>query len=249
RVSARRPAKLAEAHAIGAGGGELHVLDHLFPVGELVVGSDPEPDKLFRCLQGGGGPHAVAADRNQSEERSCERKERRRGTPDHSNKNGPARALFPTAALTGGSMSSTRLAGSAGALEGASRMDRIQAPIVPIVGALIREVPGTISLGQGVVHYGPPPAAIDAIREVLDRSSTHEYCDGAGLPMLVDAIARKLAVENGIDVAQGGRIMVTAGANMAFMHAVLAITTPGDEIILPVPFYFNHDMAIEMAGC
>jgi aspartate/methionine/tyrosine aminotransferase len=128
-------------------------------------------------------------------------------------------------------------------------MDRIQAPIVPIVGALIRQVPGTISLGQGVVHYGPPPAALDAIREALDRTSTHEYCDGAGLPTLIDAIARKLAVENGIDIAQGGRIMVTAGANMAFMHAVLAITTPGDEIILPVPFYFNHDMAIEMAGC
>jgi len=43
--------------------------------------------------------------------------------------------------------------------------------------------------------------------------------------------------------------MVTAGGNMAFVHAVLAITQPGDEIVLPVPFYFNHEMAIEMAGC
>ena len=43
--------------------------------------------------------------------------------------------------------------------------------------------------------------------------------------------------------------MVTAGANMAFVHAVLAITQIGDEIILPVPFYFNHEMAIDMAGC
>ncbi len=43
--------------------------------------------------------------------------------------------------------------------------------------------------------------------------------------------------------------MVTAGANMAFMHAVFAITEPGDEIILNVPFYFNHEMAIQMAGC
>jgi aspartate/methionine/tyrosine aminotransferase len=43
--------------------------------------------------------------------------------------------------------------------------------------------------------------------------------------------------------------MVTAGANMAFMHAVLATTVPGDEVILPLPFYFNHDMAIQMAGC
>ena len=43
--------------------------------------------------------------------------------------------------------------------------------------------------------------------------------------------------------------MVTAGANMAFMHAVFAISEPGDEIILNVPFYFNHEMAIQMAGC
>jgi aspartate/methionine/tyrosine aminotransferase len=59
----------------------------------------------------------------------------------------------------------------------------------------------------------------------------------------------KLAAENGIDVARGSRVMVTAGGNMAFMHAVMATTCPGDEVILPVPFYFNHEMAIEMAGC
>jgi aspartate/methionine/tyrosine aminotransferase len=43
--------------------------------------------------------------------------------------------------------------------------------------------------------------------------------------------------------------MVTAGGNMAFVHAVLAITEPGDEVILQAPFYFNHEMAIQMAGC
>jgi aspartate/methionine/tyrosine aminotransferase len=36
---------------------------------------------------------------------------------------------------------------------------------------------------------------------------------------------------------------------MAFVNAVLAITDIGDEIILPVPFYFNHEMAVDMAGC
>jgi len=130
-----------------------------------------------------------------------------------------------------------------------SRMDRIQAPIIAVIGSLIRQVPGTISLGQGVVHYGPPPEAIDAVRAALDRPSTHEYQDGLGLPALVARIARKVSAENGIDVSRGYEVMVTAGANMAFMHAVLATTSPGDEVILPVPFYFNHEMAIEMAGC
>ncbi len=139
--------------------------------------------------------------------------------------------------------------GSRGGALRTTRMDDIQAPIIPVIGGLIREVPGTISLGQGVVHYGPPAEAIDAVRSALERPSTHEYQDGAGLPALVARIARKLAAENGIDIGRGSRIMVTAGANMAFMHAVLATTVPGDEIILPVPFYFNHEMAVEMAGC
>ena len=134
-------------------------------------------------------------------------------------------------------------------LKSISRMDAVRAPIVPVIGAIIREVPGTISLGQGVVHYGPPQAAIDAVRDALTDASTHEYQDGAGLPALVEALAAKLRAENGIDVARGARVMVTAGANMAFVHAVLAITAPGDEIILNVPFYFNHEMAIQMADC
>src|SRR4051812_34549189 len=130
-----------------------------------------------------------------------------------------------------------------------TRMDAVQPPIVPVIGEYIRQVPGTISLGQGVVHYGPPAASIDAIRAALARPDTHDYGDGAGLAVLVARIGTKLREENGIDVSRGVRVMVTAGANMAFMHALLAITEPGDEVILNVPFYFNHEMAIQMAGC
>ena len=128
-------------------------------------------------------------------------------------------------------------------------MDAVQAPIVPLLGDWIRETPGTISLGQGVVHYGPPRGAIEAARAAMDDPATHEYHDGAGVPALVERITAKLAAENGIVVGRDRRVMVTAGANMAFLHAVLSITEPGDEIILPSPYYFNHDMAIEMAGC
>src|SRR5687767_9647988 len=135
------------------------------------------------------------------------------------------------------------------ALRAVSRMERIQAPIVAVVGEWIRQTPGTISLGQGVVHYGPPAAAIDAVRAALGSPATSEYQPVAGLPVLRERIAAKLAAENGIDVARGSRVMVTAGGNMAFMHAVMATTSPGDEVILPVPFYFNHEMAVQMAGC
>ena len=134
-------------------------------------------------------------------------------------------------------------------LNSRSRMDAVQAPIVAVIGDLIRQTPGTISLGQGVVHYGPPPAAVEVAREALWNPDTHAYQDGAGNRALLGAIQEKLLRDNGIDVARGLDVMVTAGGNMAFVHAVLAITEPGDEVIVPVPFYFNHEMAIQMAGC
>jgi aspartate/methionine/tyrosine aminotransferase len=134
-------------------------------------------------------------------------------------------------------------------LKFSSRMDGVQAPIVAVVGDLIRRVPDTISLGQGVVHYGPPQAALDAARDALADPETHTYQDGLGHPSLLDAIAHKLQRDNGIEVRRGSGVTVTAGGNMAFVHAILAITEPGDEVVLPVPFYFNHEMAIEMVGC
>ena len=128
-------------------------------------------------------------------------------------------------------------------------MDAIQAPIIAVIGDVIRQNPGTISLGQGVVHYGPPQAALDAARAALANDETHGYQDGVGIPGLVAAIDVKLRRDNRIDRGNGLRVMVTAGGNMAFVHAILAITDPGDEVILPVPFYFNHEMAIQMADC
>ncbi|HEV2984910.1 MAG TPA: pyridoxal phosphate-dependent aminotransferase [Vicinamibacterales bacterium] len=130
-----------------------------------------------------------------------------------------------------------------------SRMDAIQAPIIAVVGDLIRQTPGTISLGQGVVHYGPPAAAMDVAREALSNRDTHGYQDGSGNRALIVAIEEKLLRDNGIDRRNGLGVMVTAGGNMAFVHAILAITNPGDEVILPVPFYFNHEMAIQMVDC
>ena len=80
-------------------------------------------------------------------------------------------------------------------------MDAIQAPIIPIVGRLIRETPGTISLGQGVVHYGPPPAALDAVAGGARRSRRPTNTRTAPASRRSSTrIARKLAAENGIDV-------------------------------------------------
>ena len=129
-----------------------------------------------------------------------------------------------------------------------ARIQAVQAPVIPIIGRMIRETPGTISLGQGMVWYGPPPEALARLTAALDAPDTHTYREADGIPALVAALGAKLAAENGIAVAPGSRLMVTAGANLAFLLAILAVTDPGDEVILPSPFYFNHEMAIVMAG-
>lgn len=129
------------------------------------------------------------------------------------------------------------------------RLQTVQAPIIPAIAALIRAHSETISLGQGMVHYLPPAQALARLQGALVDPHNHSYGHAQGLPLLKQAIARKLDVENEIAVGDLDRIMITAGSNMGFHYAVLAIADPGDEFILPTPYYFNHEMAVAMAGC
>ncbi len=129
------------------------------------------------------------------------------------------------------------------------RIHAVQSPIIPEVAELIRQNPGTISLGQGVVGYGPPPEAVAQIQRFLADPDNHKYKPVAGLAELLSAFADKLKTENGIALGPENRLVITAGANMAFMNAMLAITDPGDEIILQSPYYFNHEMAVTMVNC
>jgi aspartate/methionine/tyrosine aminotransferase len=124
----------------------------------------------------------------------------------------------------------------------------VQPPVIPIVGRWTAETPGTISLGQGVVSYPPPPEVLGATGRLGSSLSDHRYGPVEGLPELVQAIEAKLARENGIVVRPASRVLVTAGGNQAFVNAVLAVTDPGDEVILPAPYYFNHEMAIVIGG-
>lgn len=128
------------------------------------------------------------------------------------------------------------------------RMAAVQAPIIPVIAELIRNTPGTISLGQGVVYYGPPEAALASAREFGGRPEQHKYGPVHGTPELRERIERKLHEENGIGIA-GRCVVVTAGANMGFLNALFAIADPGDEVILPLPYYFNQEMAIRMLNC
>lgn len=127
------------------------------------------------------------------------------------------------------------------------RMQAVQDPVIPVVAELIQRNPGTISLGQGIVAYPPPPGALEMVQRFAADPANNHYQHVQGIPMLLSAIEQKLESDNGIQ--HPATVVVTAGSNMGFLNAVLAVADPGDEIIVLSPFYFNHEMAINIAGC
>src|SRR5688572_33452603 len=76
------------------------------------------------------------------------------------------------------------------------RIQDVQSPIIPVVAELIRTNPGTISLGQGVVSYGPPPQAIDRIIQVLADPECHKLKPVHGIPAPLAAIDMMPGTEN-----------------------------------------------------
>lgn len=130
-----------------------------------------------------------------------------------------------------------------------SRMAAVDAPIIPAIAELVRSNPGTISLGQGVVNYGPPEDAIKALPGLMGDTQLHKYQAVLGHPALLEGLTQKLETENNLKLGSESLVMVTAGSNMAFLNCVMAVGDPGDEFILPMPFYFNQEMAIRMCGC
>ena len=139
------------------------------------------------------------------------------------------------------------------AARAARRLAAVQTPVIPVMGELIRNTPGTLSMGQGMVHWGPPPPVLEAVTHAATGSepggdpTLHAYGPVAGDPALLDVLTGWLQQQHGLDL-EGTALLLSAGSNMAFNAVVQVLCDPGDELILPVPYYFNHEMAIRLAG-
>lgn len=129
------------------------------------------------------------------------------------------------------------------------------APVIPQVGALIARHPGTLSLAQGMVNWGPPPAVLEAIAAVLALAAADpaamvdldRYGPLQGDPELLAALSARLVRQQRFDPSISA-LLVTAGSNMAFQVLIQVLCDPGDAVLLPVPWYFNHAMAVQLAG-
>jgi aminotransferase len=103
-----------------------------------------------------------------------------------------------------------------------------------------------ISLGQALPFFSPPDSILAAARAALDRRDIHGYSTDPGLVTLRQALAARLS-SVGID-AVADDLIITAGANHAFTLALMTLVDPGDEVVLPGPFFTNHEMAVRALG-
>ena len=94
----------------------------------------------------------------------------------------------------------------------------------------------------------PPPAALQAAMvEALSDTATHLYGPVLGLPELRERLARQMGTIYGGEIA-AQQVAITSGCNQAFCATISALAGPGDAVILPTPWYFNHAMWLAMQG-
>lgn len=104
-----------------------------------------------------------------------------------------------------------------------------------------------ISLGQAVPSFRPPASAVSAAYQALADEEVHLYTPDAGRSTLRTILAERLASSHGI-TSRPDEYIVTAGGNQAFMLALLTLVGEGDDVLLPAPYFVNHEMAVRAVG-
>lgn len=109
-----------------------------------------------------------------------------------------------------------------------------------------------LDLSQAAPSYPTADVIADRIVEVARAADGGRYAPSPGLPELRQAVADELVRDHAVDAATGcvtaENVQITAGCNQAFCVLAAALAGPGDEIVLPVPYYFNHDMWLKLEG-
>ncbi|MGQ0710714.1 MAG: pyridoxal phosphate-dependent aminotransferase [Rhodoferax sp.] len=104
-----------------------------------------------------------------------------------------------------------------------------------------------INLGQGFPDFDCDPALVEQVHTAM-RSGHNQYPPMAGVPVLREAIARKIEALYGHRYDPGQEITVTAGATQALFTAITALVHPGDEVVVLEPCYDSYEPSIVLAG-
>ncbi len=103
-----------------------------------------------------------------------------------------------------------------------------------------------ISLSLGEPDYDTPMFIKEAAKKAIDENFTH-YPPVAGYPELREAVSLKFKRDNAIEYAPD-QIVVSTGAKQSIANAILSLINPGDEVLLPAPYWVSYIEIIKLAG-
>ncbi|SDF03363.1 aspartate aminotransferase [Mucilaginibacter pineti] len=102
-----------------------------------------------------------------------------------------------------------------------------------------------ISLSFGEPDFHTPEHIKEAAKQAMDKNMTY-YTPVAGYPDLRKAVVNKLKTENGLDY-EPTDIVVSTGAKQAIANAVLCLVNPGEEVIIPTPYWVSYSEVVKLA--
>jgi aspartate/methionine/tyrosine aminotransferase len=104
-----------------------------------------------------------------------------------------------------------------------------------------------IGFGAGEPDFPTPAPIVEAAAAACHDPRNHRYTPAAGLPELRAAVAAKTLRDSGLDVP-ASRVLVTNGGKQAVYQAFASLLDPGDEVLLPAPYWTTYPEAIGLAG-
>jgi aspartate aminotransferase len=104
-----------------------------------------------------------------------------------------------------------------------------------------------IGFGAGEPDFPTPDYIVEAAVEAARDPKNHRYTPAGGLPELKKAIAEKTRRDSGYDV-EPAQVLVTNGGKQAVYESLAALLDPGDEVLLPAPYWTTYPEAIRLAG-
>lgn len=104
-----------------------------------------------------------------------------------------------------------------------------------------------IDLSQAVPGTAPPPELLRRLGEAASQPDAARYGDITGDKALREAYAADISAVYGARIG-AGEVAITSGCNQAFVMTMMALARAGDTVLLPAPWYFNHEMTLKMLG-
>ena len=104
-----------------------------------------------------------------------------------------------------------------------------------------------VAFGAGEPDFPTPRHIVEAAKRALDEGQTKYPKPASGLLVLKGAIREKLRRENGLEYSPD-QVIVTVGGKMACAMALQAVINPGDEVIIPVPYWVSYPAMVKLAG-